>query len=101
MKKKLNRRSSNVPKGSSVVKEPPSCRCRSCGKDFLGALYDGQPDDECYDCFETVIKSSGTRSGSILWQKLRRIMNPDSAYKTLKALKDLDEEGYVKILVEH
>lgn len=98
MSKKKSHRSCNVSVGSSADKFPITFRKCACGKGFPGALFDGQPDDQCYDCFRDLV---GPDPGSALWQQLTRRMPADEAYKVLILLKDLEEAGTVKILVKH
>lgn len=65
--------------------------CNKCTKEFPGALYDGQPNDVCYDCFrETPMLDTP------LWKKLYRL-GKDDATKMIQILVELEQDGLIAI----
>jgi len=61
--------------------------CSNCTQKFLGALYDDQPNDICFDCY---------RQQKSKFQGLYPKLSDSTTLMNL--LQELEAEGYIKLL---
>lgn len=69
----------------------PQISCSQCQKTFLGALYEGQPNDVCYKCYLGPQKKYPK-----LWSQLKHSYSQAQASFIFTAILTLREEGYLK-----
>ena len=77
------------------LKDPknwPPITCQHCQQSFPGALYEDQPQDCCYDCYDKKIGKYPQ-----LWQRLRQLVDRKHALQMLEAIVCLSEENLLHI----
>lgn len=71
-------------------------KCKFCQQHFVGAVYDGQPNDVCYQCFQKPLQKHPE-----LWQKIKELIpDKDQAYSTFLNIHLLEGNGLLQI-VDH